>query len=388
MFHHKQGFNIVIGNPPYGINIAKKDNPQLADYYQDILKGEIESYILFYYKGLLILNRSGYLTFITPDSWFTNKGATLFREWLIKNHSIVEVFDWYKPFDEAKDTRVHTVLFSNNKEHIKIRVKQVLPSDPQIIYREYEIPHSAISNFKGEEWRFYLTNEERRVFRKMESVSQPLETLYHIKYGLRTGNNAEYITNNETKYPVIAGSDIATLYQIKWIPKYLKKISGLPEGYFKEYFTDKKIIIQYVRTNSLDIDARWLEAAYIEGKYIPLNSLNYIYEKSKDYSLKYILGIMNSFLMNRYYRAYYTDVNVKPTYLAQLPIPKISEKEQHPFIALVDQILAITKDADYSTNSAKQAKVQDYQRQIDQLVYKLYDLTPEEIAIVENYSKS
>ena len=55
-------------------------------------------------------------------------------------------------------------------------------------------------------------------------------------------------------------------------------------------------------------------------------------------------------------------------------------------IALVDKILAITKDDDYLGNSAKQAKVCEYEKQIEQLVYELYGLTPEEIEIVENAS--
>ena len=138
-----------------------------------------------------------------------------------------------------------------------------------------------------------------------------------------------------------------------------------------------------MRTNSLDINARWLEAAYIEGNYIPLNSLSYIYQKSNDCDLKYLLGVLNSFLMNRYYRAYYTDVNVKPTYLAQLPIPTKNIKTQKDISAVVNEILSLTQSDDYLQNPDKQAKVHDLEKQIDQLVYKLYDLPPEEIAIVE-----
>ncbi|TVM04265.1 MAG: restriction endonuclease [Candidatus Brocadia sp. WS118] len=383
VFHHKGGFDVVIANPPYGISITKKENPQIANQYKIILKGEIETYILFYFKGLCLLQRNGYLSYITPDSWFTNRGASLFREWLTKNHSIIDVFDWYKPFEEAKDTRVHTVLLGISKNNLHIKVKQVLPSNPKIIYRNYEIPHSIISGFKKSEWRFYQTDVERRIFNKMEGISQPLEKLYYIKYGLRTGNNSEYITEKETKYPLIAGADIASLYEVKWKPKYLKKTEGLPEGYFKEYFSDKKIIIQYVRTNSLEIDARWLESAYIEGKYVPLNSLSYIYQKSADHDLKYLLGVLNSFLMNRYYRAYYTDVNVKPTYLAQLPIPTKNVKTQRDISAVVDEILSLTQSDDYFENPSKQAKVKEYEHHIDQLVYKLYGLTEDEIAIVE-----
>jgi len=56
-------------------------------------------------------------------------------------------------------------------------------------------------------------------------------------------------------------------------------------------------------------------------------------------------------------------------------------------ISLVDQILTITKDQDYPSNTSKQAKVKELETQIDHLVYELYGLTPEEIAVVEGVSK-
>jgi hypothetical protein len=66
-----------------------------------------------------------------------------------------------------------------------------------------------------------------------------------------------------------------------------------------------------------------------------------------------------------------------------LPIKKADRKVQASVIALVDHIIAITKDADYLSNQAKQARVKELEHQIDQMVYELYGLTPEEIAVVE-----
>ncbi len=54
---------------------------------------------------------------------------------------------------------------------------------------------------------------------------------------------------------------------------------------------------------------------------------------------------------------------------------------RQPFIALVDKILSITKDDDYLENPAKQGKVKEYGYKIDEMVYRLYSLTPEEIDI-------
>jgi hypothetical protein len=61
--------------------------------------------------------------------------------------------------------------------------------------------------------------------------------------------------------------------------------------------------------------------------------------------------------------------------------------EQKGVISLVDKILSITKSSDHFEDLEKQAKVKEYEKQIGRLVYKLYNLTPEEIEIVENSSK-
>ncbi len=374
MFGIEEGFSIVIGNPPYGVSIKKTDNPVYAYQYKEILKGEVESYILFYYKGLKVLSKNGFLSYITPDSWFTNKGAAPFRKYLTNNHSIKDVFDIYKPFEAAKDTRVHTVLIGVSQTNEEITVKQVHPQNTEFVYRNYSIPSKVIADFLDSEWRFYINKQERSIFSKMESKSQSLEGLFNIKYGLRTGDNEKYVTEQETEYPLIAGADIASLYEVKWKPKYLKLKEGLPESYFNEYFNYKKIIIQYVRTNSLNLNARWIEAAYVEGNFIPLNSLNYVFEKSEEHSLMYLLGLLNSFLINKYYRAYYTDVNVKPTYLAQLPIPTIAINQQQPFILRVEKIHTLKKQNQDTTT---------LEREIDVLVYKLYELTYDEVKIID-----
>ncbi len=73
-------------------------------------------------------------------------------------------------------------------------------------------------------------------------------------------------------------------------------------------------------------------------------------------------------------------------YIQQIPIPLViieKKGEQKPFIELVDKILVLTSSSDYLSNAEKQVRVKDYEKQIDQLIYRLYGLTPEEIVIVE-----
>jgi hypothetical protein len=113
----------------------------------------------------------------------------------------------------------------------------------------------------------------------------------------------------------------------------------------------------------------------------------FITEKDKSICLKYVLALLNSKL---YYLWLYhrgkrkgemLELYQKP--LSEIPIKKTSENEQKSFIEIVDKILSITKSNDYLQNPKKQAKVKAIEEEIDQLVYKLYNLTQEEIKIVE-----
>ena len=70
-------------------------------------------------------------------------------------------------------------------------------------------------------------------------------------------------------------------------------------------------------------------------------------------------------------------------YIGKIPIPKATFEEQDNFAVLVNKILSLTKEKDYLLNHAKQKLVKECESQIDQLVYKLYALTEEEIKIVE-----
>jgi len=126
---------------------------------------------------------------------------------------------------------------------------------------------------------------------------------------------------------------------------------------------------------------------YNEIPWYAASDVFFVTEDEKSISLKYILALINSklyylWLYHRGKRKGETlELIAKP--LSEIPIKKISKPQQQPFIVIVDKILAITKDEDYLANAAKQAKVKELEREIDQMVYELYGLTPEEIAVVE-----
>ena len=110
--------------------------------------------------------------------------------------------------------------------------------------------------------------------------------------------------------------------------------------------------------------------------------------KNDSLNYKFILGILNSSLSDFYLKnhtslfqgGYYSYAK---RFIEKIPIKVISREKQKPLIEIVDKILSITKDDDYSKNPEKQAKVKAYERRINRLVYNLYGLTDDEIKIIE-----
>ena len=102
---------------------------------------------------------------------------------------------------------------------------------------------------------------------------------------------------------------------------------------------------------------------------------------AKKYNYKFLLGVLNSNFTNWYFRNFLSEgLHFYPNDAKELPIPDRTSEQQTSIIELVNQILD-TKRADSDADTS------NLENEIDNLVYALYDLTPEEIAIVEGAVK-
>jgi hypothetical protein len=235
------------------------------------------------------------------------------------------------------------VLEKSKKDNYNFSV--IVVDAKENVLKSYSLDKQRIKN--TESWNLYISNAENTVFKKIWSHSKKLSELYNLKYGLRTGNNEKYLSNNddnELGLKVARGSHIERYY-FNWKPEFLLTTDDLPASYFEpEILLSEKIIVQYVRTNSTAINSRWLEATLIDEKnFIALNSTSFISKKELNYEIKWLLPILSSWLLNFYYKAHYTDVNVKPLYLGELPIP-ISLEHADELINLTDLIIKLNKE--------------------------------------------
>lgn len=114
------------------------------------------------------------------------------------------------------------------------------------------------------------------------------------------------------------------------------------------------------------------------------NHTNFLQIVDSDFEIEFILSLINSKLFDCIFRHTNGNTQVSSGKLNSLPIKPISLTAQRPFVNLVKEILAATHDDDYLLNTSRQSYVKQLEHEIDLLAYQLYDLTPNEISMVEN----
>jgi len=243
------------------------------------------------------------------------------------------------------------------------------------------------------------TSGDREIFTVLKSFAEKGEFENELlKTSINSKDIKRYVLFDSRKYLIYTDNsttieDYPNIY--KYLLKHRKKLSERNEvlkGMYpwyrlerpreKEIFNaSEKLVVPYrAENNTFAYDNN---QGFSDGG----GSYTIAMKEGETTTIKYLLGILNSKLMNWFYgfigkpkgkiREYFN----RP--LSLIPIKKISLTQQQPFIAFVDKILALTQSDDYLQNSHKQAKVKALESEIDPLVYKLYDLTPEEIKIVE-----
>ncbi len=220
----------------------------------------------------------------------------------------------------------------------------------------------------------------------------------YLKRFFKNSDIGKYYTNDNTTKLIIFSSPNNGSQSNKYIKDHLDKFRSILErirsinnekiSYYpflrrgtahQEIFESPKIVAPQRSPNNT--------FGYNEIPWYGSADIYFITENDKSISLKYILALLNSkvYYVWLYYRGKRKgetlELYQKP--LSEIPIKKISTEGQRPFIEIVDKILEITKTEDYLQNHTKQARVKEFEKQIDQMVYKLYSLTEEEIKTVE-----
>ena len=440
----KQGFDIVIANPPY-IQL-QKDKGKLANLYEKkkyitfARTGDI--YILFYEIGCSILNKNGTLCFITSNKWMTANYGKKFRNYLLETE-IIQLIDMGPDvFQAMVDTSI-LLLKRENKykkedfQAIAINSFNLKKSNNNLsLYlRDHgfymhlpkkDDPWAILDPLKANlKYKIYrngtiLKDNDIRIYR---GVTTGCNTAFIIDSNVRNKLIKSDITSNKIIKPLLQGKHLrkwtysnAQIFLIftrrginikkyKKIENYLLQFkerlipgNGRKPGNYKWYeiqdntsyyneFEKEKIIWS-------DISTKPAFSICKKGVYFT-NTVYMLSSKTDKITNKYLIGILNSSVIDFYFPLIATGIGGKAKryikqFVEMLPVPIITDKNRTlsaQIEDLTDKVLSITKTEDCLQNPAKQAKVREYEKQIDLLVYKLYNLTSEEIKIIENEVK-
>jgi hypothetical protein len=177
---------------------------------------------------------------------------------------------------------------------------------------------------------------------------------------------------------------------LHYVPDEIKKLHGARPRDPNSFIRAEKLILR-------EISQQEIIATYDDNQYLVLDTVNVIFKFDEvTYSLKYVLGLLNSQLINWWYRSHFKGLHVKLNQLTQLPIRRINfddpaEKSAHDeIVQLVEKMLALQKERQSVRPEDEYDRVRDLEREvarvdeeIDRKVCALYGLTEEEIKIVE-----
>ena len=396
----ENGFDIVIGNPPYVLSReAFSDEDKL--YYKSNYKLTYEKpnlYLLFLEKSNDLMNSKGTLAFIVPNSWLGIDSASKLRKHLLENSSILKIINLLGETFENAGVEPSVIIYS--KEKIESSVQFATTVDREI----FDANFSEISQ---EEWldnRNYLIDitsntSEHTLLKKIISRSVPLSSLYEVKVGLQayeTGKGTPKQTSDDVKnhifdydykydentFQYLGGSDVMR-YATKWSGLWLRYGKWLSQPKTFNQFSEPRILIREITSKFPTV----LHCTYIEQVFLNNKSILNIIQLDKNFSLKFLLAYLNSKFISFYHlrktvkgnRLLFPKIVIKD--LKEYPIPKIPESEQQPFIKLVDYILFIKKQPFYTStdlNFAEERLMSNFfENLIDALVYELY--FPEEL---------
>ncbi len=404
------GFDIVIGNPPYGALFSIDELSYFRNRYNtSVWRGE--SYLMFIEQGLKLLNLNGSLSFIVPDT-LLNLGFTQpTRELLLRNSRILEIVGLPSNvfFAATVDTIIlhtekanYTDKFHSSNVWVKTFGKKQTISSIENPQKDFFV--KTKDWFEQNSFNLQTDNTENGLVNKLESGKENIGNIADIFSGIKTyevGKGKPVQTEKvRTEKPYTSSVKIDK----NWFPFFDGKYIGRYKLLWKANNWIKYGEWLAAPRNPINFEGEKILIRKITGKaliatYVPetsyCNTLLFVLKlKEKTYSYKSILAVINSKLIGWYFKNKFQISNddtfpqIMIRDILQFPIAIINKKNDIELSKLVDQLLQHNIEKSEIKLQTKISQLEnkiDYcENRINEIVYQLYELIEDEIKIVEN----
>lgn len=401
------GFDAVIGNPPY-IFTREQICDAERSYFSKKYKASWEkhnTFMLFMEAMFNWINKKGLGGYIVPNSWLTIESAHLLRAMFINYLNVLADLN-YTVF-EGVSMEPCIFLISGNKIVNPVSVLRAYSKEEFHSLNLFQMDRNRWSSESGK--RIVFSNDDSAlIVDKAVENSSRIGDIFDVRTGLQAyekgkGNpsqTAEDVKNHvfdrekredENSYRYLQGKDVGR-YWINWSGQWMQYGPWLSQPREIGIFSRKRILLREITSPPPHcLNATYASEGFLNNKSV----LNILHPEDKKDELMCLLGVLNSRFISLYYkqravksaRKIFPKVVIKN--LREFPYPKsVSKAKQEKMVALVGKILdcnmKLTKLKSPQEKDILQRQIRSIDNQIDQLVYKLYNLTDEEINIVES----
>lgn len=387
------GFNAVIGNPPYGATIRELENLYYLQKYVTY-KATRDIFTCFVEKCTTLIDDLGRFSYIVPSGWVSGPNYEKLREYLLQFEidNIVLL-----PFDIFPDAYIDTLIFVLSRKHPKkghIANTYVYPKREKIRVMELDDKYKHIEQntwLTSSGRKFLVDPEASKLLENLrEKNIRSIKEVASIKRGVLFDKTLLKDHKKDSSYfPYFEGDVyryVVNLKLEKWIA-FDEKLKEKPKEFI--WFENQRILLRRLVNRQQRLMASVVDDTFISNK----NLYSIITKSPRD--LHSLLGILNSKLLSYLYLKQVTQaakddfpqVTIKDILALPFPTEDILARNHDRLVALVETMLTLHKQLAAARlpdeKERLQRQITTTDRQIDQLVYQLYDLTPEEIAIVE-----
>lgn len=386
---NNSGFDIVIGNPPYvvyeGTNTSDLPILKTIREYKSAFGGKLNAYKVFVANAFNILCKpKGIVDLIFQNSFLADKQATLLRRDILSTHKVIRL-DSFPERDNKKKRVFESAkmsvcilcarkgLSSSESFNVNFWDDRYMTSGLKTCFSFNDI--QSIDPINSSIPRLALANIP--LIAKMAKKNDIHLNCYQGE--LNVSVHKEFFTKNSSFPPILKGASIQRYYYtfnmsqgiIEYVEesKYLFKFGSSEKA---QHHTKPRIVMQGMTGAN---DKVRLVSTLVPSGYYLAHSCNYIISND-EIELVALLAILNSKAMNWYFRCFSTNSNVNSYEIENLPIPKLGRNEENLLHDLATNIIE-RKRRNPSVDISFEESL------IDTIVYHLYDLTYDEVRIVD-----